>query len=186
MREKLRELISEPLCAHGVGEVRANVEEDADDIVLAVCYEDHGDDFLYIRTKDGKEFKYGWYINRPFGDSKGFVRRPEPGIAGKISAENAEYLFSDEIQWVCKDGRVLAPDEYFISYGDPDEWGVEPCTLVLDQFDSNALEKVRNEAVELKLKILESLDDLNLDTDDLSELLTARDLLEDFYYGSLY
>lgn len=67
--------------------VRAEIEEDPNDIHIAISYHDHGDDFLFIQTKDGKRVEYGFYCNRedetdyedlkPVGDPKNrFVRNP--------------------------------------------------------------------------------------------------------------
>ena len=43
--------------------VKADIDEKMEDIVLAIKYEDHGDDFLLIKTKDGT-YEYGWWLNR--------------------------------------------------------------------------------------------------------------------------
>ena len=45
-------------------DVLANVEEANEDIVLGIEYEDHGDDFILIKTKDAI-YEYGWFLNRP-------------------------------------------------------------------------------------------------------------------------
>ncbi len=44
--------------------VVADIDEKLEDIKLAVKYSDHGDEFLFIKTKDGKMYEYGWYIGR--------------------------------------------------------------------------------------------------------------------------
>ena len=67
--------------------VSAEVEEDFDDIHVAIKYSDHGDDYLYIETKDGKRFMYGFFCNlkhhtkyedlKPVEEGKdGFLRNP--------------------------------------------------------------------------------------------------------------
>ena len=43
--------------------VLVELDESIEDIELAIKYEDHGDDFLIIKTKD-QLFEYGWYLNR--------------------------------------------------------------------------------------------------------------------------
>lgn len=45
--------------------MKPNIEENEDDIFIAVKYEDHGDEFLYVETIDDKRYEYGWYLNRP-------------------------------------------------------------------------------------------------------------------------
>lgn len=40
------------------------IEEKAEDIWLLVTYEDHGDDFVVVGTKDGKCYEYGYWLNR--------------------------------------------------------------------------------------------------------------------------
>ncbi len=44
--------------------VRADVEEKPEDIKLAIVYTDHGDDFVYVRTKDNQQFLYGYFLGR--------------------------------------------------------------------------------------------------------------------------
>lgn len=65
-------------------DVLVELDESIDDIELAIKYEDHGDDFLIIKTKD-QLFEYGWYLNRlgypDYGSeelerSKRFVNKP--------------------------------------------------------------------------------------------------------------
>ena len=69
--------------------VIANIDEKLEDIMVAVKYSDHGDDFLFVKTKDGKMYEYGWYICRrdvicpdydeliKSQDDWGFIRKPE-------------------------------------------------------------------------------------------------------------
>lgn len=54
------------------------IEEKAEDIWLLVTYEDHGDDFVVVGTKDGKCYEYGYWLNRNgFNpDWMNWVRRP--------------------------------------------------------------------------------------------------------------
>lgn len=44
--------------------LKADVDENPDNIIAAVLYSDHGDSFLAIKTKEGI-FEYGWWLNRP-------------------------------------------------------------------------------------------------------------------------
>ena len=39
-------------------------DEEIGDIKLAIKYEDHGDEFLYVKTYSGEEYEYGYYLNR--------------------------------------------------------------------------------------------------------------------------
>ena len=69
--------------------VIADIDEKLEDIRVAVKYDDHGDEFLFIKTKDDKAYEYGWYINRrdvfcPDYDELikspndyGFIRKPK-------------------------------------------------------------------------------------------------------------
>ena len=68
--------------------LNAKIDEELKDIILAIQYNDHGDDFLLIRTKKNT-YEYGWWLNRKHEpeyddlyngkcDWEGrFVRRPE-------------------------------------------------------------------------------------------------------------
>ena len=67
--------------------VSAGVEENINDIHVALKYSDYGDDFLYIETKGGHKFKYGFFCNlkyhtnyedlKPAEERKdGFLRNP--------------------------------------------------------------------------------------------------------------
>lgn len=44
--------------------LEANVEEDLDQIKVAVKYRDHGDEFLLVKTDDNQCYEYGWWLNR--------------------------------------------------------------------------------------------------------------------------
>lgn len=69
--------------------VKVVTDEDIWDISLAIKYHDRGDEFLYVRTYSGEEYKYGYYLDRkdcfanfdPDLNGKedvkhGFIRRP--------------------------------------------------------------------------------------------------------------
>lgn len=68
--------------------LNAKIDEKIEDVVLAIQYDDRGDDFLLIRTKD-QTYEYGWWLNRDFYPEydelynnqcdwqRWFVRRPE-------------------------------------------------------------------------------------------------------------
>lgn len=68
--------------------LNANIDEELEDIILAIQYNDHGDDFLLIRTKDNT-YEYGWWLNRPgypeydeiyngkYDWQRSFIKRPE-------------------------------------------------------------------------------------------------------------
>lgn len=64
-------------------------DEELKDIDLVIKYHDHGDEFLYVRTYSGEEYKYGYWLDRnncwadfdPDLNGKedlkhGFIRRP--------------------------------------------------------------------------------------------------------------
>jgi len=75
---------------HNWGGLTLNVitDEEIKDICLAIKYNDHGDDFLYIRTYSGEEYEYGYWLSRrdcwaDFDPAKNngesddmFIRRP--------------------------------------------------------------------------------------------------------------
>ncbi len=44
--------------------VRADIEEAPEDIIAMVLYDDHGDDFLVVKTTNGT-YEYGWFLSRP-------------------------------------------------------------------------------------------------------------------------
>ena len=53
---------------YGGIKLRADIEEKENDIIAAILYNDHGDDFLYVITKE-QAFEYGWWLNRnPYPD----------------------------------------------------------------------------------------------------------------------
>lgn len=49
---------------YGAPWVKPCIEENEDDIFIAVKYKDHGDEFLYIETINNEAYEYGWYLNR--------------------------------------------------------------------------------------------------------------------------
>lgn len=68
--------------------VDVTTDEEIGDILVAIKYHDHGDEFLYVKTYSGEEYEYGYYLNRcdccynfditkNSGESDGiFIRRP--------------------------------------------------------------------------------------------------------------
>lgn len=57
---KLRETL------HNWGNIDVDVttDEEIGDILVAIKYIDHGDEFLYVKTYSGEEYEYGYYLNR--------------------------------------------------------------------------------------------------------------------------
>lgn len=90
--------------------VIANIDEKLENIMVAVKYSDHGDDFLFVKTRDGKMYEYGWYIGRrdvfcpdydeliKSQDDWGFIRKPELFCAYDKRCE-----LSNEIYWYVAD-----------------------------------------------------------------------------------
>ena len=90
--------------------VIANIDEKLEDIMLAVKYSDHGDDFLFVKTMDSKMYEYGWYIGRrdvfcPDYDELiespnnwGFIRKPE-----LFCAYDKRCVLSNKIYWYVAD-----------------------------------------------------------------------------------
>lgn len=83
--------------------VKPVVEENPKDIYLAIEYNDHGDDFLFIETKNGERFLYGWFLNRcgfpnyneldeSWTDGR-FVRKP------KLYKKDDHYETSNHLLW---------------------------------------------------------------------------------------
>ena len=107
--------------------VTSDIDEKLEDISVAVKYSDHGDDFLFIKTKDGKEYEYGWYIGRedvfcPDYDDLikspndcGFIRKPR-----LIYAYDNRHVLSNEIFWYVK--KNFVEDISFGSYRCPYEY----------------------------------------------------------------
>lgn len=45
--------------------VDPQVDEEKENIDIAIGYEDHGDNFIFVKTKSGESYIYGWFCNRP-------------------------------------------------------------------------------------------------------------------------
>lgn len=58
-------------------DVIPNVEEKPEDIWLLIKYDDHGDDFLVVGTRDGHLYNYALYVNRKYTDFYTYLRKPE-------------------------------------------------------------------------------------------------------------
>jgi hypothetical protein len=81
---KLRETLKN----YGGFAVDVTTDEEIGDILVAIKYHDHGDEFLYVKTYSGEEYEYGYYLNRKdcwvnfditknSGESdRDFIRRP--------------------------------------------------------------------------------------------------------------
>ena len=107
--------------------VVADIDEKLEDIRVAVKYSDHGDDFLFVKMKDGKAYEYGWYIGRrdvfcPDYDDLikspndwGFIRKPR-----LIYAYDNRCVLANEIFWYVE--RHFVEDRSFWSYQRPYEY----------------------------------------------------------------
>lgn len=75
--------------------VVANVEEDPKEIHIAALYEDHGDEFLFIETKDGQQFEYGFWCNRKYAYSyEDLIRNGAPSWANYVRLPD---MFCDHV-----------------------------------------------------------------------------------------
>lgn len=95
--------------------LKADIDENPDDIIAAVLYSDHGDSFLAVKTKEGI-FEYGWWLDRPgysydLLDKNTWRNRDEfiklPKLYGKL--DKGSYV-SNEIysllrRWLYTDGK---------------------------------------------------------------------------------
>lgn len=57
--------------------VLPEVEEKLEDIWLLIKYDDHGDDFLVVGTRDGKLYQYALYENMKYSKYYHYVRAPK-------------------------------------------------------------------------------------------------------------
>lgn len=128
-------------------DVIVELDESIDDIELAMKYEDHGDEFLLVRT-NGVYYEYGWFLNRPgypdygsyeFKHSKRFVKKPfvaneTERYAGKIKLTLTEYLDMDKIYFIYYNGAFVDLDQVDM-YAEWDDYGVKVLTIDLNQFD---------------------------------------------------
>lgn len=66
---------------YGGMDLQVRLEEDWNNIDLFIIYEDHGDEFLRIRTKDGENYEYGYIGNRErlidCDSSDNYITQPE-------------------------------------------------------------------------------------------------------------
>ncbi len=62
----MKETIENAVIQYWGGDVplKASIEEKPEEIELAIKYNDHDDDFIYIKTTDGNEYLYGYFCNR--------------------------------------------------------------------------------------------------------------------------
>lgn len=57
------------LYAYGDICLKADIEESIDDIEIAVGYHNHGDHYIYVKTKEGATYDYGCFFNLKFEDN---------------------------------------------------------------------------------------------------------------------
>lgn len=57
-------------------DVKLDLEENPDDIWMAIKYSDHGDEYLIVGTKDRKVYKYGCFVNLKWYNYMSFIRKP--------------------------------------------------------------------------------------------------------------
>lgn len=99
--------------------LKADVDENPDDIIAAVLYSDHRDKFLVVKTKENV-FEYGWWLNRPFYgydllDENTWRNRDEfiklPKLYGKLDEHST---ISNKIYSLMKD--CLYETSYFMGW----------------------------------------------------------------------
>lgn len=108
---RMANILSETILRNWDGiNVIANIDEKLEDIMVAVKYSDHGDDFLFVKTMDGKMYEYGWYIGRrdvlcpdyyeliESPNNWGFIRKPE-----LFCAYDERCVLGNEIYWYVAD-----------------------------------------------------------------------------------
>ena len=119
---------------HNYGGITLNAitDEELKDICLAIKYEDHGDEFLYIRTYSGEQYEYGYWLSRRDcwtdfdlarneGESDSvFIRRPI------MFKKPNNYSISNETIWYLK--RVFGEE---FSYEAREKTSVEEINAVL-------------------------------------------------------
>lgn len=124
---------------HNWGGLTLNVitDEEIKDICLAIKYEDHGDEFLYIRTYSGEEYEYGYWLGRrdcweDFDPAKNngesddtFIRRPI------LFKKPNDYSISNETLWYLD--RVFG-DEF--SYKFREQTSVGEMNAVLERIQN--------------------------------------------------
>lgn len=99
--------------------LKADIDENPDDIIAAVLYSDHGDSFLVVKTKE-KVYEYGWWLDRPgYGydllDENTWRNRDEfiklPKLYGKLDEQSN---ISNKIGSLIKD--CLYETTYFMGW----------------------------------------------------------------------
>ena len=53
----------------------SQIDEKENEIEKLIIYTDHGDDYLIVKTKDGKIYKYGYFLNLKFSPIN-YIRKP--------------------------------------------------------------------------------------------------------------
>lgn len=103
--------------------LKADADEAPEDIIAAVLYSDHGDDFLVVKTAD-KIYEYGWWLDRPcYGydllDENTWRNRDEfiklPKLYGKLDKHSD---ISNKIYSLMKD--CLYETTYFMGWRSDD------------------------------------------------------------------
>lgn len=111
--------------------LRAEIEEKLEDIDLIIKYNDHGDDFLVIRS-NGKYYEYGYWLNRKFQPEYdviissqrdyGFIRKPKLFCAFDKNCILANKIYFDmkhrfyETEWMRSDFIRKEYDQSYAQY----------------------------------------------------------------------
>lgn len=77
-QSKINEILQKPIHCWNEMILKPEVDESIDSIWLVIRYNDHGDDFLLIGTKDGKFHRYGYFVDRTceFVRDSSYERKP--------------------------------------------------------------------------------------------------------------
>ena len=164
---------NEILNNYGGFTVLADVEEAKDDVNLAIKYNDHGDDFIFVRTKDGKTFEYGLFVTRNgYPDywqldqswcQNYFVRKPKM------------YLKWDERSGLANEMFIHIKRELF----DRDRFFGGPGDTIKKEYSKNYAQRVFEGLLEYveKQKSKGIRFNVNSDKNDIMRYLEANDIL---------
>ncbi len=164
--------------------VAANVEEDIEDIHIAIGYHDHGDHFLFIQTKDGKRYEYGFWCGRnwepdyeellPIDDKRSrFIRNPE--IFRKHVTDDYVSSLSNEL-YFCIDRQMKEDDHWSVKKYGTKLAAQYSFDIVMTKFDEVYDEDIFYNKDDYKTEIMDFLRLNEIDTPENIERLNNTHL----------
>lgn len=126
---------------------KPDIEEDMNDIFLMIGYSDHGDDFIYVQTKDGHEYEYGYWCDIRWHDDYDELIKADPERLKNYGYIRLPKLYKQEDKESRLSNDIFICFDKWLKYSDHDLKSWKPASPGWDaEFKFNLIIKKFKEA----------------------------------------